>query len=144
MIFLNAKAYGITDYENMTPPPKYFVVDSKYLSSEAAKAETHAPKMSKSKKTKITQLDNKWIEKNLRDQFLDADGIISPENYNKMKEIQDAIDIADESVCLRLGANVDNTGKVTYYKYGSDGKVLTDPTTINGKTKNVPRTWSKE
>lgn len=131
-------------YENMTPPPKYFVVDSKYLSSEAAKAETHAPKMSKSKKTKITQLDNKWIEKNLRDQFLDADGIISPENYNKMKEIQDAIDIADESVCLRLGAKVDNTGKVTYYKYGSDGKVLTEPTTINGKTKNVPRTWSKE
>ena len=61
-----------------------------------------------------------------------------------MKEIQDAIDIADESVCLRLGAKVDNTGKVTYYKYGSDGKVLTDPATINGKTKNVPRTWSKE
>lgn len=141
---MNAKAYGITDYENMTPPPKYFVVDSKYLSSEAAKAETHAPKMSKSKKTKITQLDNEWIEKNLRDQFLDADGIISPENYNKMKEIQDAIDIADESVCLRLGAKVDDTGNVTYYKYGSDGKVLTEPTTINGKTKNVPRTWSKE
>ena len=86
------------------------MVDSKYLSSEAAKAETHAPKMSKSKKTKITQLDNEWIEKNLRDQFLDADGIISPENYNKMKEIQDAIDIADESVswgevATNLGSN---------------------------------------
>ncbi|MBR1722410.1 MAG: hypothetical protein IJ727_08025, partial [Treponema sp.] len=131
-------------YENLTPPPKYFVVDSKYLSSEVAKAETHAPKMSKNKKTKITQLDNDWIENNLEAQFRDADGIINPENYNKIKEIQDAIDIADESVCLRLGAKVDNTGKVTYYKYGSDGKVLTDPTTINGKTKNVPRTWSKE
>ena len=131
-------------YENLTPAPKYFVVDSKYLSSEAAKAETHAPKMTYNKGSKVRQLNNDWIESNLEAQFRDADGIISPENYNKIKEIQDAIDIADESVCLRLGAKVDNTGKVTYYKYGSDGKVLTDPTTINGKTKNVPRTWSKE
>lgn len=36
-------------YENMTPPPKYFVVDSKYLSSEASKADTIAPTISNTK-----------------------------------------------------------------------------------------------
>lgn len=61
-----------------------------------------------------------------------------------MSEIRKAIKSSDEEICLRLGAKVDDTGNVTYYKYGSDGKVLTEPTTINGKTKNVPRTWSKE
>ena len=131
-------------YENLKPPPKYLVVDSKYLSSEAAKAETFAPNMSTSKKTGITQLDNEWIEKNLREQFVDANGFITPEKIKKMSEIRKAIKSNDEEICLRLGAKVDNTGKVTYYKYSSDGKVLKDIKTTDGKTKKVPMTWNKE
>ena len=36
-------------YENLTPPPKYIIVDSKYLSSEASKADTFAPTMGNTK-----------------------------------------------------------------------------------------------
>ena len=100
--------------------------------------------MSTSKKTGITQLDNEWIEKNLREQFVDANGFITPEKIKKMSEIRKAIKSNDEEICLRLGAKVDNTGKVTYYKYSSDGKVLKDIKTTDGKTKKVPMTWNKE
>ena len=110
-------------YENMTPPPKYLVVDSKYLGAEAAKAETYAPRMSKTKTTG-RQLSDGWIRNNLRDQFIDADGILSVENEQKLNEILDAIDMEDDSICMRLGAKVDNAGNVTYYKYNSEGKVL--------------------
>ena len=80
----------------------------------------------------------------MRDQFLDADGNISPENLKKMSEIRKAIKSGDETTCLRLGAKVDNTGKVTYYKYGSDGKVLKESKSVDKKIKKVPVIWNKE
>ena len=130
-------------YENLTPPPDFFVVDSKYLSSEVSKADTFAPTMTYYKNSDITQLDNNWIIKNIEDEFMDAEGFISPENNEKMQKIITAIQSNDESKCLRIAGKVDNTGKVTYYKYGSDGKVLTETKIINGKEKNVPVIWDK-
>lgn len=129
-------------YENMTPPPKYFVVDSKYLSSEASKADTIAPTMTYNKGADVRQLDDVWIENNIWSEFKDANGTISKENLDKIDEILDAIATGDETTCLRLGAKVDNTGKVTYYKYGSDGKVLKEPKKC--KNKKVPVIWNKE
>jgi len=72
-------------------------------------------------------------------QFMDNDGGIRPENLKIISEIRKAIKSNDEEIFLRLGAKVDNTGKVTYYKYGPDGKVLKD---VNAK--KVPIVWNKE
>ena len=143
---LNAPMHHGIDgiYENLTPPPKYIILDSKYLSSEASKADTFAPTMSTSQKTKITQLDDSWIRNNLEAQFKDSNGVISPENLKKITEIRKAIKSNDEKMCLRLGAKIDNTGKVTYYKYSSDGKVLKENSTVSGKNKEVPVIWNKE
>ena len=127
----------------MTPPPKYLIVDSKYLGSEAAKADTFAPKMSATK-NHGTQLNNQWITDNLDDQFKDVNGFISAENRAKIDEISDAIALNDDSICVRIGAKVDNTGNVTYYKYGSDGKVLKEEVFVNGNKKNIPVIWNKE
>lgn len=129
-------------YENLTPPPKYIILDSKYLGSEKAKANTFAPTMSTSQKTKITQLDDNWILNNLRGQFTDANGTISSENKIKMREIENMIKSNDKNL-IRCGVKVDSSGKVTYYKYGNDGKVLKDGKIINGKEKDVPVVWDK-
>ena len=143
---LNAPMHHGIDgiYENLTPPPKYIILDSKYLSSEASKADTFAPTMSTSQKTKITQLDDSWIRNNLEAQFKDSNGVISPENLKKITEIRKAIKSNDEKMCLRLGAKIDNTGKITYYKYDTNGKVLKTDAEINGKSKQVPMIWNKE
>lgn len=53
-------------YENLTPSPKYLVVDSKFLSSNAATAETYAPRMSKSKEADEIFGDYNTIVKVLR------------------------------------------------------------------------------
>ena len=130
-------------YENYTPPPKYLIVESKYLSSEAAKSETFAPKMTYNKSSDITQLNNEWIRKNLSDQFKDADGFISSENRVKIDEILDAIDDNDDAICMRLGAKIDNSGNVTYYKYNFEGIVLKEEIVLDGKTKKHPVIWDK-
>ena len=46
-------------------------------------------------------------------------------------------------MCLRVGGKVDTTGKITYYKYDSDGLVIKEKTIINGKEKEVPVIWDK-
>ena len=46
-------------------------------------------------------------------------------------------------MCLRLGGKVDSTGKITYYKYDSDGFVIKEETIMNGKKKEVPEIWEK-
>lgn len=129
-------------YENLTPPPKYIIVDSKYLSSEASKADTFAPTMGNTKNSG-RQLGNPWIENNLEAEFKDATGKITKENQDKLDEILTAIAIDDDSMCLRVGGKVDTTGKITYYKYDSDGLVIKEKTIINGKEKEVPVIWDK-
>ena len=129
-------------YENLTPPPKYIIVDSKYLSSEVSKADTFAPTMSNTKESG-KQLGNPWIEKNLEAEFKDESGKITKENQDKLDEILTAIAIDDDSMCLRLGGKVDSTGKITYYKYDSDGFVIKEETIMNGKKKEVPVIWEK-
>ena len=129
-------------YENLTPPPKYIIVDSKYLSSEASKADTFAPTMGNTKNSG-RQLGNPLIENNLEAEFKDATGKITKENQDKLDEILTAIAIDDDSMCLRVGGKVDTTGKITYYKYDSDGLVIKEKTIINGKEKEVPVIWDK-
>ena len=129
-------------YENLTPPPKYIIVDSKYLSSEASKADTFAPTMGNTKNSG-RQLGNPWIENNLEAEFKDATGKITKENQDKLDEILTAIAIDDDSMCLRVGGKVDTTGKITYYKYDSDGLVIKEKAIINGKEKEVPVIWDK-
>ena len=129
-------------FENTTPPPKYFIVDSKYLGTDKATNSAVAPKMSVTK-NHGTQLDNKWIVDNIENQFKDSDGFISEENMNKIQEIIAGINKDDKDVCLRLGAKVDNRGNVTYYKFGTDGKVINREMIVGGNKVNVPDIWEK-
>lgn len=61
----------------------------------------------------------------------------------KITEIRKAIKSNDEKMCLRLGTKIDNTGKITYYKYDTNGKVLKTDGEINEKNKQVPMIWNK-
>ena len=69
--------------------------------------------------------------------------MISLENLAKKDEILDAIALDDESVWLILGVKVDNTGNVTYYQYGTDGKVLREEILDSKGKKGNPIIWNK-
>ena len=70
-------------------------------------------------------MDYKWIDKNLADS-IDDDVLL--------KEIQKAI---RKNRVDSVAAKIDNTGKLTYYKLDSDGKVMMDKITNNPIIYNI-------
>lgn len=126
-------------YENLSPPPKYLIVDSKYLGSEVAKTESFAPKMNKSKKGR--ELGDSWIKVNIKEQFMDEEGKISEENKKIIIDILDAIDFDDTDIFRRIGAKVDNKSNITYYQYNCKGEVLKRDVQIDNKIKKQPVIW---
>lgn len=102
-------------YENYTPPPKYLIVESKYLGAEKAVDEAFAPRMSKVIKGR--QMDSEWIDKNLEKS-------VSDDLYD---EIVDAIDRKKVDF---VASKVTNDGNITYYKLDSSGKIMRDSDNI--------------
>ena len=102
-------------YENFTPPPKYLIVESKYLGAEKAVDEAFAPRMSKVINGR--QMDSEWIDKNLEKS-------VSDDLYD---EIVDAIDRKKVDF---VASKVTNDGNTTYYKLDSSGKIMRDSDNI--------------
>ena len=96
-------------YENYTPPPKYLIVESKYLGAEEAVNESFVPTMSKVINGR--QMDSEWIDKNLEKS-------VSDDLYD---EIVDAIDRKKVDF---VASKVTNDGNITYYKLDSSGKIM--------------------
>ncbi len=107
-------------FKNHTPPPDYVIVDSKVLRADSAVNVNKAPSLNKTKSGR--QLSTKWINKNIESAIED-------------EEIVDEIiaNLSDSNKVLRVTAKVDNTGNITYYKVGSDGKVI--------KEDKTPKIW---
>ena len=108
-------------YQNLKPPPKWVVTDSKFLSANEALRINYSPSLSITSSGK--QLSDKWtierLECSVDDDIADA--------------ISKSIRANDKNV-LKVVAKVDNSGAVTYYKVDSLGCVLKD---IN----NNPIVW---
>ena len=99
-------------YRNMNPPPDFIIVDSKYLGTEKAVNEAFAPTMSKVKGGR--QMDSDWIKRNLKKSISDEQILEEIRTSIRRKRVDS------------VAAKIDNTGKLTYYKLDTYGKVMFD------------------
>ena len=102
-------------YENYTPPPKYLIVESKYLGAEKAVDEAFAPRMSKVINGR--QMDSEWIDKILKNQF------------QMIYMMKLSMQLTEKKVDF-VASKVTNDGNITYYKLDSSGKIMRDSDNI--------------
>ena len=114
-------------FKNNTPPPEIVIVESKFRTTGKKQLKEPPLTENKSKTTQDkwkVQMDDNWIDKNLKDAVGDEKSEEIRELLKKNKKDYKLNGNTGTGNVLKLASLIDQTGNVRYFEIGRNGEVL--------------------